>query len=166
MHDADDPYVYVADGAHWDGLGLVELVRCRPRWIFCIDSSRSLGAFEAAVALARAECGVEIDVDLRPLGRGGGELLPETAVKTGVVRYHSCGGAGPDDCPTGLLFYGRAMLAQDSPVGSLSFSLRDRRDPPAHGRFLPEDELMNLVRLGEWVGRALALDYERFGPPP
>ena len=172
VYDPDDPYVYVTDGGHWESLGLVELIRRRTRWIFCLDASGdrpdSFATLEEAVVMARVVCGAEIDVDPEPLRRGPDGRLPKTAVRTGVIRYHTCGGAGPDDCPTGLLFYGKAMLAADSPIHSLSFSLRDRIYPryPTYDRFLSEDEFTNLVRLGEWIGRGLALEFERFGPPP
>lgn len=164
VHDADDPYVYVGGGG--ESLGLLELVRRRVRWIVCVDGSDSFDALHEAMLVARAEFGAEIVIDVDPLRPRDGRL-PETALATGVVRYHACGGAGPDGCPTGLLFYGRAVLAADSPFNALSFSLRDGIRPRhPYGRSLPEDELMNLVRLGEAVGRGLALDYERFGPPP
>ncbi|HEX2057697.1 MAG TPA: hypothetical protein VHI71_04935 [Actinomycetota bacterium] len=172
VYDEDDPYVYVTDGGHFENLGLVELIRRRTKWIFCVDASGdragSFGALEEAIVLARAVCGAEIDIDVEPLRGGRDGRLPKTAVRTGVIRYHSCGGAGADDCPTGLLFYGKAMLAADSPINTLSFSLRDRIYPryPTYDQFLSEDEFRNLVRLGEWVGRGLALELDRFGPPP
>ncbi|MDQ3953287.1 MAG: hypothetical protein M3279_10060 [Actinomycetota bacterium] len=172
IYDPDDPYVYVTDGGHWENLGLVELVRRRARWIFCVDASGdrpdSFATLEEAIVMARAECGAEIEIATDALRRGPDGRLPKTAVRTGVVRYHTCGGAGPDECPTGLLFYGKAMLAQDSPINALSFSLRDRIYPryPTYDQFLAEDEFMNLVRLGEWIGRGLGLEFERFGPPP
>jgi hypothetical protein len=171
VYDPDDPYVYVTDGGHWENLGLVELVRRRTRWIFCLDASGdradSFTTLEEAVVMARMECGAEIDIDPKPLKRVDGRL-PKTGVLTAVIRYHTCGGTGPDDCPTGLLFYGKALLAQDSPMNTLSYSLRDRIYPryPTYDQFLSEDEFMNLVKLGEWIGRGLALEYERFGPPP
>jgi hypothetical protein len=168
VYDPDDPYVYVAGGGHWEDLGLVELLRRRARWIFCVDATEAGTAFDRAVVLARIECGAEIELDTRDLRGEAGARLPKSAVKTGVIRYHDCGGVGADDCPTGLLFYGRATLAQDSPMNALSYSLRDGAHPrrPAYDGFLAEDEFNNLVRLGEWVGRGLALDYERYGPPP
>lgn len=171
VYDADDPYVYVTDGGHCENLGLVELLRRRARWILCVDASGdetgSFSTLEEAILMARVECGAEIVIDTDPL-RGHEGRLPKTAVATGVIRYHSCGGSGRDDCPTGLLFYGRALVAADSPINTLSFSLRDEIYPryPTYDQFLAEDEFMNLVRLGEAVGRGLALDYERFGPPP
>jgi hypothetical protein len=167
VFDSHDPYVYVTDGGQREGLGLVELVRRRARWIFCVDGGESFEALQAAALRARVECGAEIELDLTPLRHGPDGRVPKTAVKTAVIRYHDCGGSGADDCDTGLLFYGKAMLAQDSPINALSFSLRDRarRRRSPYDRFLSDDELMNLVRLGEWVGRGLALDFERFGPP-
>jgi hypothetical protein len=170
VYDPDDPYVYVTDGGHWENLGLVELVRRRARWIFCVDASGdradSFATLEEAIVMARMECGVEIVIDPTPLRRVDGRL-PKTAVVTGVIRYPKRDGADGDD-HTGRLFYGKALLAQDSPMNTLSFSLRDRIYPryPTYDQFLSEDEFMNLVRLGEWVGRGLALEHERFGPPP
>ena len=170
VYDRDDPYVYVTDGGHWENLGLVELLRRRAKWIFCVDASGdradTFKTLEEAAAMARVECGAEIELDTEPLRRRNGRL-PKTAVATWVIRYHTCGGSGPDECETGLLFYGKAMVAQDSPINTLSFSLRDRVYPryPTYDQFLSEDELMNLVRLGEWVGRGLALEFERFRPP-
>lgn len=171
VYDPDDPFVYVTDGGHWENLGLVELIRRRTKYVFCVDASGdapdSFATVMEAVVMARAECGAEIELDPAPLKRSPEGRLPKTAVKTAVIRYHDCGGTGADDCPTGLLFYGKAMLAQDSPINTLSFSLRDKIYPryPTYDQFLSEDEFTNLVRLGEWIGRGLALDFERFGPP-
>ena len=171
VYDPDDPFVYVTDGGHWENLGLVELVRRRTKYIFCVDASGdapdSFATLLEAIVMARVECGAEIDLDPAPLRRTPEGRLPKTAVKTAVIRYHDCGGTGADDCDTGLLFYGKAMLAQDSPINTLSFSLRDKIYPryPTYDQFLTEDEFQNLVRLGEWVGRGLALDFERYGPP-
>lgn len=155
LHDADDPYVYVA--GTWERLGLVELVRRRARWIVCVDGGDSFEALDESIALALAHCGAEIVIDVEPLRERDGRL-PKTSAAVGVIRYHSCGGLGPDACETGLLFYGRATLAQDSPISGLSFSVRD-------GRLLGDDDFDNLVRLGESVGRRLALDYTAYTPP-
>ena len=167
VYDRDDPYVYVTDGGHWENLGLVELVRRRCKYIFCVDASGdapdSFATLEEARVLARLECGAEIDIDLAKL-RKPEHGLPERAVQVGLVRYHTCGGLGEDACDVGLLFYGKAMLAEDAPINTLSFSLRDRIYPryPTYDQFLAADEFDNLVRLGEWIGRGAALQYERF----
>ncbi|HEV2754231.1 MAG TPA: hypothetical protein VG318_00440 [Actinomycetota bacterium] len=170
VYDLDDPYVYVTDGGHWENLGLVELVRRRCKWIYCVDASGdrpgSFQTLEEARVLARIECGAEIEIDLRPL-RTPERGLPERATAVGVVRYHTggerCRGTGADDCDAGLLFYGKAMVAQDSPINTLSFSLRNRIYPryPTYDQFLDLDDFENLVRLGDAVGRRLGLEFQR-----
>lgn len=170
VYDLDDPYVYVTDGGHWENLGLVELVRRRCKWIYCVDASGdapdSFRTLEEARVLARIECGAEIDIDVSPLVRPE-RGLPQRAIAVGVVRYHTaeggCRGTGRDACEAGLLFYGKAIVAEDSPVNTLSFSLRNRIYPryPTYDQFLGVDDFDNLVRLGDSVGRRLALEFER-----
>ena len=60
-------WIYVTDGGHYDNLGLVEALRGNPRRIYVLDASsdpdhcyRALGQ---AIALARSELGVEIQID-------------------------------------------------------------------------------------------------------
>jgi hypothetical protein len=69
----DSRYLFVTDGGHYENLGLVELLRRGCTTIYCFDASG--GEFEAlgdAVALARSELGVEIDIRPDPLMAGSG----------------------------------------------------------------------------------------------
>ena len=68
----DSRYLFVTDGGHYENLGLVELLRRGCTKIYCFDASGGEG-FEAlgdAVALARSELGVEIDIRPDPLMPG------------------------------------------------------------------------------------------------
>jgi hypothetical protein len=73
----------ITDGAHYDNLGLVELVRHRCRTIFCIDASGDTPPFpqtlNQAIALAWEELGVKISLeDQLDLVPGSAEpLAPE-----------------------------------------------------------------------------------------
>jgi hypothetical protein len=62
--------VYVTDGGHYDNLGLVELLKRRCEWIWCIDASgdgiNTFSTLGQAIALARAEFGIEVAID--PIG--------------------------------------------------------------------------------------------------
>ena len=62
-------FVYVTDGGHWENLGLVELLRRRCTRIICFDAAGdSLDSFNTlaeAIALARSE--LQVDVDLTSL---------------------------------------------------------------------------------------------------
>jgi len=59
-------YVYVTDGGHYDNLGLVELLKERCEWIWCIDASGdhidTFSTLGQAVALAQAEFDIVIDI--------------------------------------------------------------------------------------------------------
>lgn len=67
----DSRYLFVSDGGHYENLGLVELLRRGCTRIYCFDASG--GECEAlgdAVALARSELGVQIDINPAPLMPG------------------------------------------------------------------------------------------------
>jgi hypothetical protein len=59
--------VYVTDGGHYENLGLVEVLRRRADEIVCFDAAGdttdTFGTLADAMRLARAELGVEIDID-------------------------------------------------------------------------------------------------------
>jgi hypothetical protein len=61
--------VYVTDGGHYDNLGLVELLKERCQWIWCIDASgdqiSTFTTIGQALAIAQAELNVTIDVKPR-----------------------------------------------------------------------------------------------------
>ncbi len=67
----DHRYVYVSDGGHWENLGLVELMRRGCTRIYCIsaagDGTTSFATIGEALALAREELGVEVDIELEYL---------------------------------------------------------------------------------------------------
>jgi hypothetical protein len=68
---ADERYVYVTDGGHWENLGLVELLRRGCTEVYCIsaagDGPDRFTTIGEAITLAQAELGVRIDIDLDPL---------------------------------------------------------------------------------------------------
>ncbi len=105
-NNLDRDYVYVTDGGHWENLGLVELLRRGCTEIVCVDAAGdALNTFRtigAAVALARSELRVAIDIDLRDL-----EPDPETGLSrachvVGTVAY-------PDGTRGDLIFVKAAM---------------------------------------------------------
>ena len=65
------PYVYVTDGGHWENLGMVEALRrgCRNVWVLSAagDGADSFSTIGEAIALAREELGVKIEIDLEPM---------------------------------------------------------------------------------------------------
>ena len=78
-------WMYVTDGGHHDNLGLVEALRRGASNIIVLDASGdkpdtwfTLGG---AMALARTDAGVEIDLDPTTMVRGGRKLAPGQVVR-------------------------------------------------------------------------------------
>ena len=126
-YDDSDRFVFVADGGHWDNLGLVELLRRRCATIICIDASGDdVGRFTSlhqAVELAGLELPeivASFDLDgLQGLVGVDGALPPcsVTALRvqyTAPRRDSATGAAEPG--PTGTIYYAKAQLAADLDV--------------------------------------------------
>ncbi|WP_432883577.1 hypothetical protein ACQPYH_42025 [Kribbella sp. CA-245084] len=66
--------IYVTDGGHYDNLGLVEALRRKPAQVIVIDASNDVEdrftALAEAIATARMDHGIEVDIDPSPMVRG------------------------------------------------------------------------------------------------
>lgn len=69
-----DRRIYVTDGGHYDNLGLVEALRRVPAQVIVIDASNDpedrFNALGEAIATARMDHGIRIDLDPAPMVRG------------------------------------------------------------------------------------------------
>jgi hypothetical protein len=69
-----DRRIYVTDGGHYDNLGLVEALRRVPAQVIVIDASNDpedrFNALGEAIATARMDHGIRIDLDPAPMLRG------------------------------------------------------------------------------------------------
>lgn len=120
----DGRYLFVTDGGHYENLGLVELLRRGCTHVYCFDASGGdpMCQLGDAIALARSELGVEIEIDpadlrSRPLaGAGGGGSgddsidVPEVAAKDavrGTISY--------PNGRVGTLVYATNVVTSESP---------------------------------------------------
>jgi hypothetical protein len=78
-------WMYVTDGGHYDNLGLVEALRRGARHIVVLDASGDKAdtwfTLGGAIALARVDAGVDIDLDPTTMVRGGHGLAPGQVVR-------------------------------------------------------------------------------------
>jgi hypothetical protein len=159
-YDPFDRYVFVADGGHWENLGLVELLRRRAATILCIDASGDqVGAFTTlrqAVELASLELpDVVADVDLANLSsivsRDGN--LPSGIVATLTVTYRGPG----TDTSQGVIHYAKAQVAGDLDIALRRYAKADPRFPnySTGDQFLSDDQFAQLVGLGRAAGDRL-----------
>jgi hypothetical protein len=105
----DAKFLYVSDGGHYENLGLVELLRRGCTKIYCFDASGGAGftALGDAIALARSELGVDMEIDPRPLLPKGDRNLAESDCVDGDFTYA--------DGTKGKLIYARTVMTAKVP---------------------------------------------------
>jgi hypothetical protein len=161
-YDPADRYVFVADGGHWENLGLVELLRRRCRTILCLDASGdTAGAFTTlrqAVELAGLELpDIVAGIDLAGLDQisvaGGSATLPGGLVATLVVTYRGSG----EETHTGTIYYAKAQVASSLDIALRRYAKADRRFPnySTGDQFLRDEQFRELVALGRAAGDEL-----------
>jgi hypothetical protein len=103
-----DRRLYVTDGGHYDQLGLVEALRRRPDRIIVVDASNDtedmFTSVGQAIATARMDLGVEIELDLRVMRRGENGDRAERAWVRGTAT-----------CPDGKVIEVCLLKAQLTP---------------------------------------------------
>jgi hypothetical protein len=159
-YDPADRYVFVADGGHWENLGLVELLRRRCRTILCLDASGdTVGAFTTlhqAVELAGLELpDTVVDIDLKGLDAisGGSAAMPGGLVATLTVTYRGVG----EETFTGTIHYAKAQVASSLDISLRRYAKADRRFPnySTGDQFLRDQQFRHLVELGRAAGDEL-----------
>ncbi|HSS52247.1 MAG TPA: patatin-like phospholipase family protein, partial [Thermoanaerobaculia bacterium] len=110
----DQRWVNVADGGYFDNLALYELLRRRCRYIVVSDAGAdpemSRGGLARLTRLARAELGIEIELDLEALTPKGSSPSRHHAA-VGVIQYPPFDqGDSPEK---GLLLYLKPALTGD-----------------------------------------------------
>ncbi|MDA0166741.1 hypothetical protein OM076_41150 [Solirubrobacter ginsenosidimutans] len=119
----DDKFLYVSDGGHYENLGLVELLRRGCRTIYCFDAGggSTTNALGDAIALARTELNIEIDMDEHTKLLAESKTPPlraKAACAKGTVRY-------PRDATPGRLIYVRSVVTEDSPWDLANYQEED-----------------------------------------
>jgi hypothetical protein len=148
-------YVYVTDGGHWDNLGLVELLRRGCTQILCFDAAgddlEHFHTLGQAIALARSDLGVEIEIDaerLRPL-KPDADGFSKTDVVRAEIRYPYPAGA------RGVLVFAKASLPKTgTPQDLISFREIDPKFPthPTSDQFFDERKFEAYRALGYQAG--------------
>jgi hypothetical protein len=95
-----DTWMYVTDGGHYENLGLVEALRRGAKHIVVLDASgdqaHTWSTLGGAITLARADAGVEIELDPMSMTRGGHDLALGQVVHPWVHGTFTRPEAAPD----------------------------------------------------------------------
>jgi G:T/U-mismatch repair DNA glycosylase len=152
-------YIYVSDGGHWENLGLTELFRRRCTHIIAVDASGSatLGDIGRAMSVARAELGVEVDLDPRGAVADANGLASSPVV-VGNFKY--------PDGQLGAIYFARSVLWDGAPVDLRLFAEHEKAFPnhPTANQFLSGEVFDAYRALGWAVGGELESKVHL--PPP
>lgn len=155
-------FLYVTDGGHYDNLGLVELLRRGCTRIYCfdaagdqIDTFHTLGE---AVALARTDLGVEIDIDPE-------QMEPDPAQPGYVKTDHVCGTFTyrGKRCTKYPIVFAKAGVTESAPWDVKAYREKDEKFP-THSTFqqLYTDEKFEAYRaLGRHTAERVVVSSER-----
>ncbi len=107
--DEQDARIHLADGGHFENLGIYELLRRRCRYIIVSDAGAdptcTLADLGQAVQRARADFGAEVEILADPLFHGDGETMRKQAHLIGQVTYA--------DGSEGEILYLKALLREN-----------------------------------------------------
>lgn len=145
-------YLHLSDGAHFENLGLYELIRRHCRYIIVSDCGAdpeySFDDLANAIRRVREDFGVEIELDLEPI-RPGKEGLARQHVVAGVIHYD-----GVTGCDKGTLLYFKPVLTGNEPCDLLQYKTRNSVFPQEStgDQFYDEAQWESYHRLGEHSG--------------
>jgi hypothetical protein len=149
LNDARRPFVYVTDGGHWENLGLVELLRRGCGQVLCFDAAGDdlahFSTLSQAIALARSELGVRIEIDLEAL-RPKDDGFSDSDVATGRIRY--------PDGKLGVLVLAKLAMPKDAPQDAKAYRDRDSKFPtnPTSDQLFNDQKFESYHALGRHAG--------------
>lgn len=151
-------FVHVADGGHFDNLGILELLRRRVAVIVAIDASapgwRSTSELGHVISLARSELNVDIGPDRSD---GEGDFSVETTGPVAVleIRYPDSDGRRVNESAfTGRLLYCRPTVWRGAPLDVVELAERDRSFPfhSIRQQYFRDEEFEGYRALGYSIG--------------
>ncbi|MDP1821082.1 MAG: hypothetical protein Q8K58_14480 [Acidimicrobiales bacterium] len=157
VYDPADRYVFVADGGHWENLGLVELLRKRCSTIVCIDASGDDAAAFTTLRQAVELASLELPDTVASIDLTGLEAISPTngAMPGGIVaKLNVTYVANGNPAVDGLILYAKAQLASNLDIALRRFAKADRRFPnySTGNQFLSDRQFDQLVALGRAAG--------------
>jgi hypothetical protein len=157
-------FLHLSDGAHFENLGLYELIRRHCRYIIVSDCSADpaidFDDLANALRCIREDFGVEIDLDVSPLRPSGQGNRSQQHAVVGTIHYD--GLAGSDK---GTILYFKPTLTGDESPDVLQYQARNQAFPheSTGDQFYDEAQWESYRRLGEHAAR-VALYFMRDDP--
>ncbi|MEJ2393242.1 MAG: patatin-like phospholipase family protein [Candidatus Thiodiazotropha sp.] len=126
---AQEDYVYLSDGGHFENLGIYELVRRRCRYIIAsdveADPNLEFKGLGNAIEKCRTDLGVPIDIDVSHIKRDADSGLSRWHCAIGCIRYSNADPGQQD----GTLLYIKASLTGDEPMDVAAYARANQSFP-------------------------------------
>jgi GNAT superfamily N-acetyltransferase len=161
LTNTDDRDLHLSDGAHFDNLGLYELVRRHCRYVIVSDCTAdpevAFDDFGNTVRRIREDFGVEIEIDLEAM-RPADDGLSRQHMVAGTIHYD-----GVQGLDKGILLYFKPTLTGDEPRDVLQYHKRNQAFPheSTGDQFYDEAQWESYRRLGEHAVHAALRFIER-----
>jgi len=146
-------YIHLADGGHFENLGLYELIRRRCRYIIVSDAGKdpdfTFGDLAKVIELVRVDFGAEIAIDTQPLHPHGSERLSDVPFVHGTIAYA--------DGTKGELLYLKTTIVADLPEDLYSYRRTNPLfpDQSTADQFFDERQFEAYRELGYQLGKRL-----------
>ncbi len=154
--DEKDARIHLADGGHFENLGVYELLRRRCRYIIVGDAGAdptcTLADLGQAVQRARADLGAEVEICADPLFEGDGAALRKQAHLLGRVSYA--------DGSHGEILYLKALLTGNLGADIYGYwrTNPDFPNQPTSSQFYGELQFDSYRELGRQLMIGIAAD--------
>lgn len=155
--NADNGYVYLSDGGHFENLGIYELVRRRCRVIIACDADQdgdyAFADLGGAIRKCRIDLGVPIEIDVSPIKPQQPAGRSKCHAVVGLIHYEAI---EPQAAP-GLLVYLKTSLTGNEPADVLNYATDHPQFPhePTLDQFFTESQLESYRALGQHIAEQL-----------
>jgi predicted acylesterase/phospholipase RssA len=113
MASADDRYIYLSDGGHFDNSAIYELFKRRCKYILAIDASSNIGNLATVCRLARIDFGVQVYMDLDPFRPDPKSGLSKQPYVVARIKYPPVEGDGETEGV--LIWLSTTMIKKQKP---------------------------------------------------
>ncbi|HEU4500351.1 MAG TPA: patatin-like phospholipase family protein [Nitrospira sp.] len=150
LTDANNPYVYLSDGGHFENLGLYEMVLRRCHCIVVSDAScdtaRSFVDLGNAIRKIRIDLGIDIDIPTELLQVQPDNRLSRAHYALGIIRYDQV----DREASPGLLIYLKPSLTGNEPADVRQYASCHDEFPhePTADQFFDESQFESYRALG------------------
>lgn len=164
--DAEDQYVYISDGGHFDNLGAYELIRRRCRIVICCDAGADpLGTMHELgmlVRKVRTDFGFRIDINTSAL-KADKDGFCRSHAAVGRIKYSDRHGIPPgktEDDVDGYLIYIKPSFTGDEPSDVIDYrtSYPDFPHQTTIDQFFSESQFESYRALGYHAIQKVFLD--------